>query len=299
MNIDALLYLTWMTTAVSAGMLAYLVMSARPTEEVLGVAGGPRGPQVESPFLRIALAIARALAPLHQNAVNKRSGKDLERRLKQAGRPFGLKVPEFLGLRYVGAVGGLILGYVFSTQASGEANLTYIVPMTIFGFFYPGMRLNGVGQLRLRRMFRDMPYVLDLLTLSTEAGQDFSSAMATVIEKGPPGPLVEEFRVAHQETMLGKTRSDSLRAMAERVDLTELTSFILALIQAEQLGASVGKVLRTMSEQMRVKRSTLAEEMAGKVPVKLMAPLVICIFPASFIILFVPLYLRATLSGGF
>lgn len=299
MNPEMLLYLTWITAAVSAGMLAYLLMSARPTEEVVAAGTGTRGQQVESPFLRLAVNIARTLAPLHQNAVNRRSGKDLERRLKQAGRPFGLSVPEFLGLRWVGAVAGLFLGYVFSTQAAGEASLTYIVPVTIFGFFYPTLRLKGAAQQRLRLMFRDMPYVLDLLTLSTEAGQDFTSAMGTVIEKGPRGPLVEEFRISHQETVLGKTRSDSLRAMAERVDLTELTSFILALIQAEQLGASVAKVLRTMSEQMRIKRSTMAEEAAGKVPVKLMAPLVICIFPASFIVLFVPLYLRATLGGAF
>jgi tight adherence protein C len=172
-----------------------------------------------------------------------------------------------------------------------------MVPVAVFGFFYPRMRLKAAAQTRLRHMFRDMPYVMDLLTLSTEAGQDFSSAMATVVEKGPPGPLVGEFRIVHQEVTLGKTRADALRAMAERVDLTELTSFVLALLQAEQLGASVSRVLRTMSEQMRIKRSTLAEEMAGKVPVKLMAPLVICIFPASFIVLFVPLYLRAQLGG--
>ncbi len=299
MNTDMLLYLIWVMAALSAGTLAYLVMSVRPTEEVVGAGASSRGSPINSAFLGLALGIARALAPLHQNAINRRSGKDLERRLKQAGRPFGLTVPEFLGLRYVGAVVGLVLGYVFSLQAAGEASLNYVLPFTLFGFFYPGMRLKAVGRDRLRRMFRDMPYVLDLLTLSTEAGLDFTSAMATVIEKGPAGPLVEEFRISHQETILGKTRSDSLRAMAERVDLTELTSFILALIQAEQLGASVAKVLRTMSEQMRVKRSTMAEEAAGKVPVKLMAPLVICIFPASFIVLFVPLYLRATLAGAF
>jgi tight adherence protein C len=152
---------------------------------------------------------------------------------------------------------------------------------------------------RQRRIFRDMPYVLDLLTLSTEAGLDFSSAMATVVDKGPPGPIVDEFRIAHQEVTLGKTRSDSLRGMAARIDLPELTSFVLALIQAEQLGASIAKTLRVMGEQMRVKRWTLAEETAGKVPVKLMAPLVACIFPASFIVLFVPIYLRTQLVGGF
>jgi tight adherence protein C len=174
-----------------------------------------------------------------------------------------------------------------------------MLPLAFFCFAYPRMRLRAVVEARQRRIFRDMPYVLDLLTLSTEAGQDFSSAMAMVVEKGPSGPLVDEFRTAQQAVTLGTSRTDSLRAMAERIDLTELTSFVLALIQAEQLGAGIGKVLRVMGEQMRVKRWNLAEETAGKVPVKLMAPLVICIFPASFIVLFVPIYLRTVYGGGF
>lgn len=298
MDPTGLLYLAYAGAFVSTALITYLVTSSRPSGEVVG-AGGIQQQVVTNPIIRLALPMARALAPLHKNALEKQSGRDVERRLKQAGRPFGMTVPEFYGLRYVSAFAGLVLGYMFSVQAAGEADLTYVVPLTIFGYFYPGLRLKAVAGQRLSRMFRDMPYVLDLLTLSTEAGQDFTSAMATVVDKGPPGPLVDEFRIAQQETRLGKTRADALRTMAERVDLTELSSFVLALIQAEQLGASVSKVLRTMSEQMRVKRSTLAEEAAGKVPVKLMAPLVSCIFPASFIILFVPLYLRAKMSGGF
>jgi tight adherence protein C len=193
---------------------------------------------------------------------------------------------------------GFGLGYALSVQAAGDFSLTYVVPVTIFGFMYPSLRLNAIVNRRLRRIFRDMPYALDLLILSTESGLDFASAMATVVEKGPSGPLIDEFRIAHQEVTLGKPRGEALRALADRIDLTEIRSFVLALLQAEQLGASVAQTLRTMADQMRVKRWTLAEETAGKVPVKLMAPLVIFIFPASFIVLFVPIYLRYQLTGG-
>jgi hypothetical protein len=145
------------------------------------------------------------------------------------------------------------------------------------------------------QIFRDLLYLLDMLTLSTEAGQDFTSAMKTVIDKGTPGPLLNEFRIVHQEVTLGKTRTEALRAMAARIDLPEMTSFVLALIQAEELGTSIGKVLRIMADQMRVKRSTLAEEMAGKVPVKLMMPLILLIVPAAFIVLlFGPVYMCMT-----
>ena len=107
--------------------------------------------------------------------------------------------------------------------------------------------------------------------------------------------LAYEFRIVHQEVTLGKTRTEALRAMAARIDLPEMTSFVLALIQAEELGTSIGKVLRIMADQMRVKRSTLAEEMAGKVPVKLMMPLILLIVPAAFIVLlFGPVYMYMT-----
>jgi tight adherence protein C len=249
----------------------------------------------------IALRLARALAPLHRGAAETASGRELDKKLVKAGRPFGMTAAEFLCLRYVGAGAGVFVGWMLSTQATatGEVDPTYVVPLAIFGFLYPQLRLRAVIARRQLRVFRDLPYVLDLLTLSTEAGQDFSSAMAMVVDKGPPGPLVDEFRIAHQEVTLGKTRTESLRAMAARIDVPELTSFVLALIQAGELGSSIGRVLRIMAEQMRVKRSSLAEEAAGKVPVKLMAPLILLIFPASFIILFVPLYLRSQLSGGF
>ncbi len=297
MGNDLVLYAALAAVGTSAAMFTYLVMSASTTGGLL-MAGAGRHFQIDNPVMRFALPIARALAPIHRGAEETASGRELERKLKQAGRPYGMTVPEFLCLRYVGALVGLVLGYMLATQLSDEPNLIIVAALAAFGFFYPKMRLKAVAARRSVRIFRDMPYVIDLLTLSTEAGQDFSSAMALVVDKGPPGPLLEEFRIAQQAVTLGKTRADALREMAERIDLTELTSFVLALLQAEQLGAGIGKVLRVMGEQMRVKRWNMAEETAGKVPVKLMAPLLMCIFPASFIVLFVPLYLRAMMGEG-
>jgi tight adherence protein C len=297
MTNDLLLYGALVAVATSAAMFTYLVMSTGAAGELL-MAGAGRRSQIDNPVMRLVLPIARALSPIHRGAEETASGRELDRKLRQAGRPYGMTVAEFLCLRYVGALIGLVIGYMLATQLSDDPNPLIVLALGAFGFFYPKMRLSTVAERRRVRIFRDMPYVIDLLTLSTEAGQDFSSAMALVVEKGPPGPLIDEFRIAQQSVTLGKTRSDALREMAERIDLTELTSFVLALIQAEQLGAGIGKVLRVMGEQMRVKRWNMAEETAGKVPVKLMAPLVMCIFPASFIVLFVPIYLRTMLGEG-
>jgi tight adherence protein C len=275
------------------GSLTYVVMTARSEGEVLRT-GVVRG-GTESPLLRVMLQMARALAPLRRGVEETPRGREIDRMLVQAGRPLGMSVAEYLCLSYVGTIVGLAFGYLASLMIWGAPSWPLIIVTVLLGYLYPKQNLKNTVTGRQQRMFRDLPYVLDMLTLSTEAGQDFSSAMGTVIDKGPPGPLLDEFRIVHQETTLGKTRAEALRAMAQRIDLPEVTSFVLALIQAEQLGTSIGKVLRIMADQMRVKRSTIAEEMAGKVPVKMMAPLVSLVIPAAFIILlFGPIYMYMT-----
>jgi tight adherence protein C len=297
MTLDVILIVAIACIGVSIALIAYLVSTASAKEDVLTTGGMERDLLVDMPLLKPLLGIAKALAPLHAGAEETPKGRDLERMLKRAGRPLAMTVPVFLAIRYPAAVLGALLGYGLSLAYQDSANWSFILLLGAFGFFYPQLRMKALVQKRMLRIFRDLPYTIDLLTLSTEAGQDFSSAMATVVEKGAPGPLLDEFRIAHQEVTLGKSRAESLRALANRIDLQEMTSFVLALIQAEQLGTGVGTVLRVMAEQTRVKRWQLAEEAAGKVPVKLMAPLVACIFPASFIVLFVPLVIQTWMIG--
>ena len=294
MNPQLYLYGTMAAAGVSIMLFTYLGMLARSSGEVLAT-GTTRSLTAGSPLMAILLQLARIIAPLRAGIVDTPAGKEIERKLRKAGQPFGMTAPEFVCLRYVAAVLGFGFGYFASVTVFGAESWPMMIGLAFFGFIYPTTRLNNVIYNRMVRIFRDLPYVLDMLTLSTEAGQDFTSAMRTVIEKGTPGPLLDEFRIVHQEVTLGKTRTEALRAMAQRIDLPEVTSFVLALIQAEELGTSIGKVLRIMADQMRVKRSTLAEEMAGKVPVKLMMPLILLIVPAAFIVLlFGPVYLYMT-----
>jgi tight adherence protein C len=294
MNPQMYFYATVVAAAISIMLFTYLGMVARTSGEVLAT-GTTRSLSAGSPLMGILLQIARLIAPLRAGVTNTAAGQEIDRKLRKAGRPFGMTVPEFVCLRYVGAVLGFGFAYFASVTVLGGESWPLMIGLAIFGFVYPTTKLNNAIYTRMVKIFRDLPYVLDMLTLSTEAGQDFTSAMKTVIDKGSPGPLLDEFRIVHQEVTLGKTRTEALRAMAARIDLPEMTSFVLALIQAEELGTSIGKVLRIMADQMRVKRSTLAEEMAGKVPVKLMMPLILLIVPAAFIVLlFGPVYMYMT-----
>lgn len=294
MNLETYKLGAMVATALSVALFTYLYMVARSAGELVATRRD-RKLAGSSALLLMLLQIARIIAPLRAGVVNTPTGKDLDRKLRRSGRPLNMTVPEFVCLRYVATVLGLFLGYFASVVVLSGPSTTLILFFGVFGYFYPYTRLNALVYDRMVRIFRDLPYVLDMLTLSTEAGQDFTSAMKTVVDKGSPGPLIDEFRVVHQEVTLGKTRTDALRGMAFRIDLPEMTSFVLALIQAEELGTSIGKVLRIMADQMRVKRSSLAEEMAGKVPVKLMMPLMVLIVPASFmVLLFGPVYMYVT-----
>jgi tight adherence protein C len=171
------------------------------------------------------------------------------------------------------------------------------VSFGLFGFFLPYIWLRDQIARRHRAIARALPYHLDLLTLGLEAGLDFAQGLATVVEKGRPGPLLEELGLVVGEMKLGKTREEALRNLSDRVQLAEMSSFVATLVQADKMGTSLGKVLRIQSGQMRVARVQAAEKAANEAPVKMLIPLVLCFFPTMFMILFGPIVYRMMLGG--
>ncbi len=151
----------------------------------------------------------------------------------------------------------------------------------------PSSRLNSKVDTRSRAIQRSLPDVLDLLVISVEAGLGFEQAVDRVIHN-VPGDLSDEFARVLGETSAGSSRSDALRALQDRVDLPEIRSFVLAMIQADKFGVSIGRVLRGQADEMRIKRRQLAQERAQKAPVKMLIPMVFCIFPALFVVILGP-----------
>jgi tight adherence protein C len=171
--------------------------------------------------------------------------------------------------------------------------LMFGTPLFLMGLYYPRAYLGGRIQRRHRQIFREMPYVMDLLTVSVEAGMDFGGGIQKVVEKGKDGPLRDELKRMMTQMQLGTTRVDALREMTKRVGLSDLNSFTSALIQAAKLGSSIGPILRIQAEMLRTKRSQLAEEMANKAPVKMIFPIVAFIFPSVFLVLLGPVVIKA------
>ncbi len=216
-----------------------------------------------------------------------------ERRLALAGNPGELRTADWMGIKAVGAIlgGGLFtLLFVFPEilpVLSFPLSLVLILVGLYLGFAIPEFWLGGRIKKRQHAIILMIPDALDLLTISVRAGLGFDGALGKVVEK-LNGPLTEEFRRALAEIRVGKPRRDALRDIVPRTDVTALTNFIGAIIQAEQLGVSISKVLQVQSEQLRIERRQRAEEMAAKAPIKMLFPLVGCIFPSLFIVILGP-----------
>jgi tight adherence protein C len=211
----------------------------------------------------------------------------MRRRLIKAGEPKQYRAEDIMALQEIGFGVGLLTGlFVFNGL---NFNLGWSFVVALVGMFYPMIWVNDQVKRRHLLISRALPYNLDLLTLSVEAGLDFTAALSKVVEKGKGGPLRDEMQLVLKQLKMGKTREEALKAMIARVDLPALSNFVMALIQADKMGTSLGKVLRIQSTQMRIDRTQRAEKLANEAPVKMLFPLVACIFPTVFMVLFGPI----------
>jgi len=213
----------------------------------------------------------------------------IQRQLIAAGSPEGLIPDEFLGLMLISAIGGVGFGVFIWTKFGMPA---VIVGSGILGLFMPWIWLRDRMRRRQFEIQKTLPFALDLLTLAVEAGLDFTNAVGKIVEKLSATPLGFELNTMLREIQLGKTRSEALRDLGRRVSISEMTSVTSALIQAEELGASLGPILRVQGEQLRSGRSQRAEKAAMEAPIKILAPLIAFIFPNTFIIIAGPIVLR-------
>lgn len=222
--------------------------------------------------------------------------KGISLKLKRAGME-STSTEFMLGVKGFAAVVGAIGISSLVNLMSGDVTFTVLglVGGAFLGFMAPDFYLSSKAGGRANGILEQLPDALDLLTISVEAGLGFDAAIVKVTEK-MKGPLTDEFKRASGEQRIGKSRQEALRGISERVEVKELRNFISAIIQADQLGVSMSKVLRIQSEQLRTERRQRAEEKAARAPILIMLPTVGCIFPSLFIVILAPAALSAMAS---
>ncbi len=259
--------------------------------------------ELSQPFTeRVIYPVLRQLGEAAAKNTPQNALQETTRKIELAGKAGFIDAPMFLASRFVaaGVLGVLIFAVAkFSIFDQTTArSLLYGIIAAALGFFFPQLWLSEQIKKRQLEIRKAMPDALDLLTICVEAGLGFDAAMSNVAQKWD-NELSMAFARAIREIQLGKVRREALKTMSDRIDLAEMTSFVAAIIQSEQLGVSMAKVLRIQADQMRMRRRQYAEELAHQAPVKMLIPMIVFIFPSIFIVLMTPAVLRIMESNVF
>jgi tight adherence protein C len=244
----------------------------------------------------------RAVAPMFQGVgrffmrwTPQGWGERVEKRLMIAGWAPRVDSSSWAAIRVLMAIFGVLLAFYVNGQLEGSSRLAGVLGSLAIGVLGPEAILTRRVDERKAAMQRDLPDVIDLLVISVEAGLGFEGALGRVVQN-VPGELSDEFSRMLQETRVGVSRNQALRSLAERTDVDDLNTFIMALTQADAFGVSISRMLRVQADEMRVRRRLRAQERAFAAPVKMTFPLVLCIFPGIFVVLLGPAAIQITES---
>ena len=292
--------------ALCCGALAWYVLNIARQITYVTLADGRRQERRIPLLFRLLLPFAPNLDPLVAGPSFAKARSLADARLVAAGFEGLLNGREFLALKLISPLAGGCLCFLiarlltafFPESGLAQNDLLFLLAGVAFFYFYPVAWLRKTLSARHRSIQRSLPFVLDLLTLSVEAGMDFMSALQRNCERRRLDPLNEELIRMTREIQVGTPRRIALRNLANRVGLADLRAVCNALVQADELGVSIGSILRIQAEQIRSKRFDRAEKLANEAPVKMLGPLMLFIFPAVFIILLGPI-LKQTLNHLF
>jgi tight adherence protein C len=291
---------------IALGLAVYFLVRTVFSDEEKRSAGKALGayrsdaPDAGNVILRMSRPFfSRYLVPIVEDLKIEDARKLLKRKLASAGLTEALTPNELYSFKLFLIIGfPILLGFMkFAWELDVPA---YAFPISmVIGYYYPDkIWLSSVIKARQDEVRRAMPFVVDLLALSTEAGLDFMGAIGKVVEKAKPSPLIQELETLLKDIKVGASRAEAMRAMAWRIDMMEINSFVAVLVSADEMGASIGKILRQQSEQVRLDRFIRAEKAGAKATQAILLPMILFIIPAVFIIIFGPFILGMRSSGA-
>jgi len=293
---NSMLVVVVMCVALAAGLVFWSIygfMKEVPQQDRRFQDPLPRGIQLIWPLVNLATnIIGPRLAPTQLEPAH--------RKLQTAGQDFVLSPEQLYGLRTVSIVLVGLFPCLVLFMLDEQGAVLYLSCMLVggmIGYFYPDLWLTERRKKRQRLVIKDLPVFLDFVVMTVEAGMNITGGIEQATQKGPPGPLSQEFTRLLRDLRSGLARSEALRRMADRMDMSPISSFTGTLIQADRVGASLGPTLRAQAAQRREERFLRAEKLALEAPVKMMLPLVMFFFPLVFLVLGYFIYLRMKQEG--
>jgi len=247
-------------------------------------------------FYRLTWPLVRLVGHYCDWLVSEATAARIQVALKRAGQDYTLTPVQFFAGKLV-ASGLFGAGLAWITAKIGVGTFVGGMLGSALGFYLPELWLSDMTKTRNLKILKRLPFFLDIVTMAVEAGMNLSSAFAKSVEKMPHGPLLAEINRLLREIRAGKPRADALRDMAARLDFPAMNSLVSALVQGELMGSSVGPILRAQAEQRRTERFQRAEKLALEAPVKMLGPLILCIFRCTFIVIGFPIVTQLMKSG--
>ncbi len=280
-------------------MIVSSVMSTDEEQKALAWASGDQPSKSNSKFLEWSRPLVHKFGlALAARIKNVKYRKNIKEKIFTSGLNSELNVDEFIGLQMVWGILFPILLLVLNFTLELGFPWFSALGMGLLGFYFPHLHCKNEKVRRTRQVLLDLPFYIDLMALSIEAGMDFIGAIERVSEKASKSVLADEFSEVLRDIKLGSTRAEALKKMSARLDMSEITSFVTMIVDADATGGEIGKVLKSQSIQMRLERFTRAEKQGAKVSQLILIPLMLFIMPAVFIMVFGPVILQFMGQGG-
>lgn len=286
-----------------AALAVYLFMSTVFTNnadsQALAWASGDEPAKSQSGLINFSRPLVHNFTLQHAQRVKSANYREkVRKRILTAGLSREINVDEYIGLQILWGIMFPLALCVLNFALQLGYSYPVCLGLGVVGLFGPSLYCQTEKKKRYTSVVVDLPFFIDLLALSTEAGLDFIGAIQRIVEKAENSVLANELGIVLKDIKLGSSRAEALKNMAERLDIPEITSFISVVIDADQTGASIAQVLKDQSEQMRLERFVRAEKVGAQASQKMLIPMMIFILPAVFIMVFAPVILQFYYGGN-
>lgn len=285
--------------AVSVYLFTTAIFAQNSDAEALAWASGNEPAHSKSPIINFSRPLIHNFALQHARRVkNKNYRKNVSRKILTAGLSSEINEDEFIGMQILWGVLAPLVFCVLNFALQLNATYLYAFAISGVGLLYPHVYCSSQKKRRYTAVVCDLPFFIDLMALSTEAGLDFMGAMQRIVEKAEGSVLSDELQIVLKDIKIGSSRREALTRLADRLDIPEITSFVAVVRDADETGASIAQVLKDQSIQMRLERFVRAEKAGAKASQAMLIPMMFLILPAVFIMVFAPVILNFVYGGS-